>query len=297
MRETISHYRILKQLGSGGMGEVYLAQDTLLDRKVAIKILPADVAGDQQRLHRFVQEAKAASALNHPNVAGIYELGEAEGVHFIVMEHVEGETLDSRIKGNPMTAEEITEMAMQIADALDEAHSRHIIHRDIKPSNIMITTRGKLKVLDFGLAKISQSATSEDLSKIGTQTGTTPGLVVGTVPYMSPEQALGKPIDHRSDIFSTGVVFYQMATGRLPFSADTPTETINRIINVVPDAVGRFNYNIPAELDRIIRKCLEKDPERRYQTTRELFIDLRNFKRDSESGTMPQVAIKPAKKR
>ncbi len=284
--QSISHYQILKKLGSGGMGEVYLAEDTNLGRTVAIKLLPAEVASDPVRLRRFVQEAKAASTLKHPGVAGIYDLGEADGLPFIVMEHVEGETLETRIHGNPVEVRTILDFAVQIADAMEEAHSKGVIHRDLKPSNIMITHKGQVKILDFGLAKmiLPSSSSQSELSKLGTKTGTEPGLVLGTVQYMSPEQALGKVVDHRSDLFSLGVVLYQMTTGRLPFSGESTTETINRILNSAPDAVARYNYACPSELEHIIRKCLEKDPERRYQSAHELLIDLKNLKRDTESG-------------
>jgi len=284
--ERISHYQILKKLGSGGMGEVYLAEDTNLGRTVAVKILPSEVAADATRLRRFIQEAKAASSLKHPSVAGIYDLGEENGLPFIVMELVEGDTLDARVKGQPMDVPHILDFAIQVADALEEAHSKGVIHRDIKPANIMITQKGQVKVLDFGLAKVMSSSSSDsNLSKIATETGTEPGLVLGTVQYMSPEQALGKTVDHRSDLFSFGIVLYQMTTGRLPFSAESATETINRIVNNPPDAVARYNYSCPPELEHMIRKSLEKDPDRRYQSAHELLIDLKNLKRDTESGT------------
>ena len=221
------------------MGEVYLAEDTTLGRTVAIKLLPSNVASDPERLRRFVQEAKAASALKHPNVASIYELGQAEDVRFIVMEHVEGETLDSRLKGATLEINKLLDIAIQTTDALDEAHSKGVVHRDLKPANIMITNRGQVKVLDFGLAKITQNTPSQDgASKLNTQTGTEPGLVMGTVQYMSPEQALGKHVDHRSDVFSLGILLYQMSTGRLPFSGAAVTETINQIVNSPPEALA-----------------------------------------------------------
>ena len=283
------------------MGEVYLAEDANLERTVAIKILSSDVASDPTRHRRFVQEAKAASALKHPGVAGIYELGESDGMHFIVMEHVEGETLEARIKGQPLPIPQILHTAVQIADALEEAHSKGVIHRDIKPANIMITQKDQVKILDFGLAKmLMQNSSQSDLSKLGTQTGTEPGLVLGTVQYMSPEQALGKPVDHRSDLFSFGIVLYQMTTGRLPFAAESATETINRIVNSPPDAVARYNYSCPAELEHIIRKCIEKDPARRYQSAQDMLIDLKNLKRDTESEatqTHLKASISPPKRR
>jgi serine/threonine protein kinase len=236
-------------------------------------------------MRRFVQEAKAASALDHPNVAHIYEIGEADGTSFIAMQYIEGETLEKKLKEGALQSREIVDIAIQIADALDAAASKGIVHRDIKALNIMSTPRGQIKVLDFGLAKIETQASAQTQnSRMETAAGTSPGMIVGTVQYMSPEQALGKSIDHRSDIYSLGVVLYQLATARLPFSGNTPSEILNRILNSHPDAIARLNYSIEPELERIIRKCMEKDPERRYQATRELLIDLKNLKRDSESG-------------
>ncbi|HYV05923.1 MAG TPA: serine/threonine-protein kinase, partial [Blastocatellia bacterium] len=284
MIETIGPFNIISRLGSGGMGEVYLAQDSRLGRKVALKILPESFSHDQDRVARFKQEAKAASALNHPNVATIYEVGEAEGIGYIAMEYVEGESLAAKISGRPLGSTEISEIASQVADALDEAHSTGITHRDIKSANIMLTTRGQAKVLDFGLAKLAVPRSEGLKSDKPTERLTAPGIVMGTVQYMSPEQALGKNLDHRTDIFSFGVVMYEMATGRLPFSAATAAETVERITHGQPEAIARFNYDLPAELERIIRKCLEKDRERRYQSARELLVDLKNLKRDSGSG-------------
>ncbi|MEW6210728.1 MAG: protein kinase [Acidobacteriota bacterium] len=287
MSDTISHYQIIRKLGAGGMGEVYLARDPRLDRTVAIKILPDDLARDEERLRRFLQEAKAASSLNHPNVCIIYEVDRTEaGQPFIAMEYVEGQPLDERIGGQPLPQSEIIDIAIQVADALDEAHAKGIVHRDIKPANLMLTPRGQVKVLDFGLAKINAPKSQMSASDIATMKQTGPGVVMGTVQYMSPEQAIGKPTDHRSDIFSLGIVIYEMTTGRLPFSGSSTSEIIDRINHSQPDAIARFNYDAPSELERIIRKCLEKDRERRYQSARELLIDLKNLKRDSESGAI-----------
>src|SRR5262245_45395638 len=266
------------------MGVVYLAQDTRLDRTVALKILPVDVAADPERMRRFVQEAKAASALSHPNVAHIYEIGEANGTNFIAMEYVEGQTLDAKLKGRALETAQIVDIAAQVADALDEAHSKRITHRDIKPSNVMITARGQAKVLDFGLAKVAAHQPQLTESDLPTVRKTEPGVVMGTVQYMSPEQALGREVDHRTDIFSLGVVMYEMSTGRLPFSGASTSETIDRIAHSQPEAIARFNYSVQPELERIIRKCMEKEPGRRYQSARELLVDLRNLKRDSDSG-------------
>jgi eukaryotic-like serine/threonine-protein kinase len=282
---NVAHYRIVSRLGAGGMGDVYLAQDTKLDRAVALKILPAEVADDQGRMRRFVLEAKAASALSHPNVAHIYEIGEADGVHFIAMEYVEGRPLRDKIGGQSLEAGEILDLGTQIADALDEAYSKGVTHRDIKPANIMITPRGQVKVLDFGLAKVTRPHAPNATGETETQAATDPGVVLGTVHYMSPEQALGRDVDHRSDIFCLGVVLYEMATGRLPFSGSTPAETLSRILQAQPEAMARLNYSVSPELERIVRKCLEKERERRYQSARELVVDLRNLKRDSDSGS------------
>jgi serine/threonine protein kinase/tetratricopeptide (TPR) repeat protein len=292
--KIFAHYEIVSPLGAGGMGEVYLARDTLLDRFVALKFLPAEISGDPQRLRRFIQEAKSASALNHPNIAHIYEIVEADGARFIAMEYVEGSSLDHKINGSPMKLSDLLQIAPQIADALTEAHSKGVVHRDIKSSNIVLTNRGQVKVLDFGLAKVLGRPTLSHTSVL-TQLKTSPGIVLGTVPYMSPEQALGKEVDHRSDIFSLGIVLYEMATGRLPFSGNTATETINRITHEQPEAISRFNYDVPSEFERIIRKCLEKDRERRYQSTGELVVDLENLRRDSQS-SIPVTTSRVVKK-
>lgn len=262
--EKISHYRILRQIGKGGMGEVYLAEDTKLERQVALKILPEDVRSNESRLRRFVKEAKAASALTHPNVAGIYELGESDSVVFIAMEYIEGQTLDARMKAGPLSVSAVIETAIQVADALDEAHSKGITHRDIKPANIMITGRGQVKVLDFGLAKRIRNEEPAANTNLSTLSGTEPGAILGTIPYLSPEQALGSGTDHRTDLFSLGTMLYQMVTSRLPFQGNGAGEVIDRIIHSEPEAISRFNYDAPMELERIIRKCLEKDPESRY---------------------------------
>jgi len=276
-------YEVRSQIGEGGMGEVYLALDTQLDRSIALKILTADVARDQQRLHRFLQEARAASALSHPNVAHIYEIGEAGGTHFIAMEYVEGQGLDKKISGQPLAVGDILDIAIQIADALDEAHAKGITHRDIKSSNVMIAARGRVKVLDFGLAKLPLPAGPGDLtsdSQLATRVKTSPGIVMGTVNYMSPEQAMGREVDHRTDIFSFGVVLYEMATGRLPFTGETITATIDRITHSQPEAIARLNYSVPPELEVIIKKALRKDRDERYQTIHDVLVDLRDLKRE-----------------
>ena len=283
---NIAHYRVVSHLGEGGMGAVYLADDTRLGRRVALKVLPANVAADPDRMHRFVQEAKLASALTHPNVAYIYEIGEDAGLRFLAMEYVEGEALSSRLARGPLALSELLSVAIQVADALDDAHSKGIVHRDVKPSNLMLTPRGYVKVLDFGLAKLQKVQNRDE-----TQVMTSAGVVMGTVAYMSPEQALGRDMDHRTDVFSLGVVVYEMATARLPFPGATPSETMARILGAQPEAIARFNYDLPEALDRIVRKCLEKDRERRYQSARELQVDLKNLERDS-GGAVATVATR-----
>lgn len=292
--DDIGHYRIKQKLGSGGMGDVYLAEDLKLHRSVALKVLPSGVADDPQRRLRFLHEAHAASVLSHPNVSTIYEVGEADGMIFIAMELIEGKTLSQLREARTLEVDEVIDIAIQAADALDEAHSRGIVHRDIKSANIMVTPRGHVKVLDFGLAKL---AADVDVQDEDTRIRTSPGLIIGTPYYMSPEQALGRTLDHRSDLFSLGIVLYELIAGRLPFEGATTTETIQKITNSQPDPIARFNYAAPPELERIVRKLLEKDPARRYQSARDLFVDLKNLKRDSSSGEIvkpvrPKTAIR-----
>jgi len=282
----LAHYRIQSRLGSGGMGEVYLAEDLSLERPVALKILPPEVARDADRMRRFIQEAKMASALSHPNVARVFEIGEADGISFLAMEYIEGRTLDAVIAGAPLPLAEAISIAIQVADALDAAHAKGIVHRDIKPANIMVSPRGHVSVLDFGLAKIKQVGAASAASRSATQFLTDPGMVMGTVHYMSPEQALGREADERSDLFSLGVVIYEMATGRLPYSGSNATELLMQILHSQPEAMARFNYETPPELERIVRKCLEKDRERRYQSARDLLVDLQNLQRADEPAAM-----------
>jgi serine/threonine protein kinase/Tfp pilus assembly protein PilF len=290
---TLAHYRIIAKIGEGGMGEVYRARDTKLGRDLAIKVLSAAFSADAKRLRRFQQEAQAAGALNHPHIAHIYEIGAAEGQHFIAMEYVEGQSLDRKLAGRPLQTSETVSIGAALADALEEAHGKGITHRDIKPSNIVVTPRGEAKLLDFGLAKISRSMEQEAANEATTHVKTAQGVVIGTVMYMSPEQALGQAVDHRTDIFSLGAVLYEMVTGRIPFGGATTTEIIDRIVHAQPDSISRLNYDAPAELERIIRKCLEKDRNRRYQSARELLVDLRNLKRDVSRGELPSEEAKP----
>jgi eukaryotic-like serine/threonine-protein kinase len=276
IEQTISHYRIIEKLGAGGMGEVYLAEDTMLDRKVAIKFLSSESSNELNANRRLIREARSAATLDHPNICAIHEVGEDRGRHFIVMQYVKGETLDCKIKTQTIDRSEALTISVQIADAIAEAHTRGIIHRDIKPHNIMITARGQAKVMDFGLAK-DVRGTSELNSEAETASLLTgPGVMVGTVPYMSPEQVRGEGADTRSDIFSFGTLLYELFSGRRPFAAESTAGTFSAILTSEPPPLARYATDVPTELERIVRKCLEKDPERRYQTMRDLVIDLEN---------------------
>src|SRR5437870_3223123 len=299
----LGRYEIRSKLGEGGMGEVYLAQDTKLDRKVALKILPVEVASHRDRMERFVREAKAAAALNHPNIAHIYEIGESDGVNFIAMEFVDGQTLRECIHDGQTDLRKLLRHLQHVAEGLAKAHAAGIVHRDLKPENIMVTRDGHAKILDFGLAKLierPQSATSgETPSDVATailQQHSTPGVVLGTVGYMSPEQAQGKTkeIDYLSDIFSFGCVLYEAVTGHKAFEGKDAIDTLNKIIREPVVPISDFRPDTPSHLQRIVRRCLAKDPEDRYQTIKDVAIELRELRRDLAGAADLDTTVPPS---
>jgi serine/threonine protein kinase len=287
--QTVSHYTIIKKLGCGGMGEVYLAEDTRLGRKVAVKFLPAETAADEGARQRLLREARTAATLDHTNICAIYEVGEEGGQSFIVLQYIEGETLAARLKRQPPDIPELHVIAAQVAEALAEAHARGIIHGDIKPENIMLTTRTQVKVLDFGLAKVlgAPSVAGEETMSMFS----TPGMLMGTVPYMSPEQVRGEVLDCRSDIFSFGTVLYEMLSGQRPFRAQSTAEIMSAILTAEPPPISRFGFGqVGSGEERLIRKCLKKDAALRYQVMGDLISDLQQIRGDSENGPATQAA-------
>ena len=298
---TLSHFRIVAKIGEGGMGVVYRAEDEKLRRPVALKVLPPDRVGNEERRLRFLREARAAAAVTHPNIATIYEVGEAEGVVFIAMELVEGKSLRALIAGRPLPLKEAVRIAVEIAEGLARAHQSHVIHRDLKPENIVVGTDGRVKILDFGLAKLLEEPAPHDMDRSRLPTIsvelTREGKILGTAAYMSPEQARGEAVDARSDLFSFGIVLYEMVTGRAPFQGRTSTDVLSAILRDQPVPAAQLNPEAPVELVRIIGECLEKDPQDRCQHADQLAVDLRRLKRATDSGVRPATTPAPGRRR
>src|SRR6516165_3712045 len=296
--QQVSHYRILGKLGGGGMGVVYEAEDLKLGRHVALKFIPENLAGDAKSLERFTREARAASQLNHPNICTIHGIEDNNGHPFIVMERLEGESLKQQIGGHPMPVEKVLDIGVQVSDALMASHAKNIVHRDIKPANIFITPSGQVKVLDFGLAKLVHNLGTEDDAGADNSL-TAVGVIPGTAVYMSPEQARSETVDARSDLFSFGVVLYEMSTGKKPFSGTNVVTTLDAVLHQKPPAPSSINPTVPRELEGIIGKAMEKDREKRYQDVNQLRADLMQLRRETESGlvkspTNPTIALRMA---
>lgn len=290
----IGDYKFLEQIGRGGMGEVYLAHDSRLGRRVALKLLPSHYTTDEQRVRRFEQEARAASALNHPNILMIFEIGRGDGIHFIATEYVEGETLRQRMANAKMSLSEALEVAIQVASALVAAHQAGIVHRDVKPENVMLRPDGYVKVLDFGLAKLTEQPGASDTGALTFgKVDTDPGTVMGTASYMSPEQARGQTVDSRTDIFSLGVVMYEMIAGRAPFEGETTSDVIASILKTEPPPLAHYSGNAPDALERLVAKTLRKDREERYQTAKELLTDLKKLKQRLDFEAQEQRSVSP----
>src|SRR3990172_3572461 len=291
---TLSHYKILQKLGSGGMGDVYLAEDNELGRQIALKVLPPELAESEERRSRFQREAKAVAALNHPHIVTVHSVEEAQGVHFITMELVRGKTLSEVIPRKGLSLAKFFEIAIPLADAVAAAHEKGVLHRDLKPDNLMLSDEGRLKILDFGLAKLKPEAGVSGISEQPTNARTEEGRIVGTVVYMSPEQAEGKALDSRSDIFSLGIVLYEMATGERPFQGETTASVLSSILKDTPKSVTEINPALPSLVGRIVRRCLVKDAENRYQTAKDLRNELQELKREVDSGEV-QESVTPRK--